>query len=31
VFWLRIRRNTGSGGDTMTGDARLSTIEIRET
>lgn len=31
VFWLRIRRNASSGSDTMAGDARLSTIEIRET
>lgn len=31
VFYLRIRRTVSAGGDTMAGDARLSTIEIRET
>lgn len=31
VFWLRVRRNASSGSDTMSGDAYLGTIEIRET
>lgn len=30
-FFLRIRRNASSGSDTMSGDARLRSIEIRET
>lgn len=30
-FVLRIRRTTGAGGDNMAGDARLRSIEIRET
>lgn len=30
-FNLRIRRTVGAGGDDMSGDARLWTIEIRET